>query len=76
MNNSHRFENLTWPEVNEAVEKGLIPILPVGTVEQHGPHLPIKMDLWTADSVANEAASGDPTGCWRCRSSRTASPPT
>ena len=30
VNNSHRFENLTWPEVNEAVEKGLIPILPVG----------------------------------------------
>ena len=60
MNNSHRFENLTWPEVNEAVEKGLIPILPVGTVEQHGPHLPIKMDLWTADSVANEAARRRP----------------
>ena len=60
VNNSHRFENLTWPEVNEAVEKGLIPILPVGTVEQHGPHLPIKMDLWTADSVANEAARRRP----------------
>ena len=60
LNNSHRFENLTWPEVNEAVEKGLIPILPVGTVEQHGPHLPIKMDLWTADSVANEAARRRP----------------
>ena len=31
MENSHRFENLTWPEVNDAVEKGLIPVLPVGT---------------------------------------------
>ena len=60
MENSHRFENLTWPEVNDAVEKGLIPVLPVGTVEQHGPHLPIKMDLWTADSVANEAARRRP----------------
>ena len=32
----------------------------MGTVEQHGPHLPIKMDLWTADSVANEAARRRP----------------
>ena len=46
MTDKYKYENLTWPEVNEAVEKGLIPILPVGTTEQHGPHLPIKMDSW------------------------------
>ncbi len=51
-----RYEDLTWPEVNEAVRLGRIPLLPVGTMEQHGPHLPVKMDAWTATSVANEAA--------------------
>lgn len=51
-----RFEDLTWPEVNDAVSKGMIPVLPVGTMEQHGPHLPIKMDRWTATEVVNEAA--------------------
>ncbi len=60
MKDMHRYENLTWPEINEAVEKGLIPALPVGTVEQHGPHLPVKMDLWTADSVVDEAARRRP----------------
>ena len=45
MSEKWRYENLKWPEINEAVEKGLVPVLPVGTVEQHGPHLPIKMPL-------------------------------
>ncbi|MEX0761870.1 MAG: creatininase family protein [Dehalococcoidia bacterium] len=56
----YRYEDLTWPEVNEAVEAGKIPILPVGTMEQHGPHLPIKMDRWTATAVADEAARQRP----------------
>ena len=60
MTDKYKYENLTWPEVNEAVEKGLIPILPVGTTEQHGPHLPIKMDSWTARSIAHEAAKRRP----------------
>jgi creatinine amidohydrolase len=51
-----RYEDLTWPEVNEAVSRGMIPVLPVGTMEQHGPHLPIKMDRWTATEVVNEAS--------------------
>lgn len=55
-----RYEDLTWPEVNEAVKLGRIPVLPVGTMEQHGPHLPVKMDAWTATSVANEAARRAP----------------
>jgi creatinine amidohydrolase len=55
-----RYEDLTWPEVNEAVKLGRIPVLPVGTMEQHGPHLPVKMDAWTATSVAVEAARRSP----------------
>ena len=38
-----------------AGEDGLIPVLPVGTMEQHGPHLPVKMDRWTATEVARAA---------------------
>ena len=55
-----RYEDLTWPEINEAVKLGRIPLLPVGTMEQHGPHLPVKMDAWTATSVANEAGRLSP----------------
>ena len=37
----YKFDELTWPEVNEAVAMGKIPIIPTGSVEQHGHHLPL-----------------------------------
>ena len=52
----YKFDELTWPEVNEAVEMGKIPILPTGSVEQHGHHLPLKVDHLCANAVATEAA--------------------
>ena len=56
INGKWRYEDLTWPEMNDAGEAGLIPVLPVGTMEQHGTHLPVKMDRWTATAVAKTAA--------------------
>ena len=32
----YRYEKLTWPEINDAVELGKVCILPCGAVEQHG----------------------------------------
>ena len=52
----YRFDELAWPEVEEAVKAGRIPVLPVGSVEQHGPHLPLKTDWFFCHSVAEEAA--------------------
>lgn len=52
----YRFDELTWPEVNEAVAMGKIPIIPTGSVEQHGHHLPLKVDHLCATAVAEEAA--------------------
>lgn len=52
----YKFDELTWPEVNEAVEMGKIPIIPTGSVEQHGHHLPLKVDHLCATAVATEAA--------------------
>jgi len=60
INEKWKYEDLTWPEVNEAVKMKLIPVLPVGTMEQHGPHLPIKMDKWTATEIAKEACKKNP----------------
>lgn len=56
----YRFDELTWPEVNEAVAMGKIPIIPTGSVEQHGHHLPLKVDHLCADAVATEAARRKP----------------
>ena len=52
----YRYDELTWPEVNEAIGMGKIPILPTGSVEQHGHHLPLKVDHLCATAVATEAA--------------------
>ena len=56
----YRFDELTWPEVNEAIAMGKIPILPTGSVEQHGHHLPLKVDHLCATAVATEAARRRP----------------
>ena len=52
----YKFDELTWQEVNQAVAMGKIPIIPTGSVEQHGPHLPLKVDHLCSTAVATEAA--------------------
>ncbi|MEX2526137.1 MAG: creatininase family protein [Gemmatimonadota bacterium] len=38
-------EHLTWPEVEMAITRGMVTVVvPVGSVEQHGPHLPLMVD--------------------------------
>lgn len=53
---SYRYDELTWPEINDAVAAGMIPVLPVGSVEQHGHALPLRVDWLCANSVVEEAA--------------------
>jgi len=43
-----------FPEVIEYLEKNDMILLPVGSVEQHGPHLPLKTDASEAIDVAEE----------------------
>src|SRR5256714_11179189 len=40
-----RYEKLTWPEINDAVDLGKVCIVPCGAVEQHGAHLPLDVDI-------------------------------
>jgi len=51
------FDELTWPDVNDAVGEGKIPIFSVGCVEEHGPHLPLQTDWVIAHRVAEEASA-------------------
>lgn len=48
----------SWEDVATAIEKGLIAVLPVGAVEQHGPHLPLLTDAVLATGVARRIAEG------------------
>jgi creatinine amidohydrolase len=56
----HRYELLTWPEINEAVAQKKTIVLPVGSVEQHGHHLPLDVDMKLASSVCYEAGKRAP----------------
>jgi creatinine amidohydrolase len=51
----HRYEKLTWPEINDAIEMGKVCVVPCGAVEQHGPHLPLDVDLICPTGIANGA---------------------
>ncbi|MBI81647.1 MAG: creatininase [Planctomycetaceae bacterium] len=48
----YRYEKLTWPEINEAIEMQKVCIVPCGAVEQHGEHLPLDVDLVCPTRVA------------------------
>ncbi|MFO0846093.1 MAG: creatininase family protein [Gemmataceae bacterium] len=48
----YRYEKLTWPEINDAVELGKVCVVPCGSVEQHGPHLPLDVDIVCPQGIA------------------------
>ena len=58
--NKIRYEHLTWPEINEATEAEKVILLPIGSTEQHGHHLPLDTDNLLATEVSLEAARRDP----------------
>ncbi len=49
-----RYNHLTWEEMNDAIEAQKICVLPTGSTEQHGPHLPLDTDLFLAEAVCSE----------------------
>ena len=51
----YRYEKLTWPEINDAVDLGKVCILPCGAVEQHGAHLPLDVDIVCPTEIARGA---------------------
>ncbi|MBI4321845.1 MAG: creatininase family protein [Chloroflexi bacterium] len=56
------YDHHTWPEIREIPKDDRVAMLPVGAVEQHGPHLPINTDnklVWTVCSEAARRAPED-----------------
>src|SRR5205814_2633139 len=51
----YRYEKLTWPEINDAIDLGKVCLVPCGAVEQHGPHLPLDVDLVCPGGIAKGA---------------------
>jgi creatinine amidohydrolase len=52
-----QLENLKYPEVRKYLKSKKSIIIPFGSTEQHGPHLPIGTDTIIAKSIANEVGN-------------------
>ncbi len=53
---SYRYDQLSWPEMRGAAAQERVILLPVGSTEQHGPHLPLDVDNFLCRSVCEGAA--------------------
>jgi creatinine amidohydrolase len=51
-----RFEKLRRDELEAYAGRSTIVLIPVGAIEQHGPHLPVEMDTRAATTFAVDAA--------------------
>jgi len=53
---------MSWPQAQARFKEVDVALLPVGSIEQHGPHLPLDTDAFDADFLARRvaAACSDP----------------
>ena len=57
MTAKYRYGELTWPEVREAAAQRRVAVVPIATIEDHGPHLPIDTDLRLCNAVCEAAVA-------------------
>jgi creatinine amidohydrolase/Fe(II)-dependent formamide hydrolase-like protein len=53
----YKLEELTWPQIDALDRQRTLFILPMGMIEQHGPHLPVGADTIGVTYEANRAAA-------------------
>ena len=51
------YADLTRPELNRRVDDDVLVVIPVGSTEQHGEHLPVNCDAFIAETYARRAAA-------------------
>lgn len=52
-----RLAGMAWPDIAALPPEDMVALLPVGAIEQHGPHLPIDTDLQIANAVCELASA-------------------
>jgi len=55
-NRSFVLGELTWPQAKRRFKEVDVALLPVGAIEQHGPHLPLDTDAFDAEYLARRVA--------------------
>jgi creatinine amidohydrolase len=53
---SYYFRDQSWPQMQEHLDKKSLLILPVGTTEEHGPHMPVDTDARIAEAYGESLA--------------------
>ena len=56
MAKSVMWKELTAAELRDKAQAGAVVLLPVGSMEQHGPHLPVGVDTYLSEGVCRAAA--------------------
>lgn len=54
--NNYQMQAMTWTEYRDALKSNPLLLLPVGALEQHGPHLPMATDAIFAEDMALRVA--------------------
>lgn len=54
---SIRIQELTWQDISDYLKKNDVVLVPIGSTEQHGPHLPTGCDTYAAIALAEDVAS-------------------
>jgi creatinine amidohydrolase len=47
----HIYSSMTWPEIGRVATEDRVVVIPIGTLEDHGPHLPIDTDVKIIDAI-------------------------
>lgn len=53
-------EELTWPQARAALERAKAVVIPTGSIEQHGPHMPLGTDYLVARELASRVGEISP----------------
>ena len=56
MSDEVRLERLSQPEAESRIKNGRLAVMAPGSIEQHGPHLPLGTDAFASDALAEEVA--------------------
>lgn len=57
LNHNLLIEHLRWPQIEKLQKEGFDKVVfGVGSIEQHGPHLPLVTDTWAGLAIANHVA--------------------
>ena len=57
MTKRFRYGEMTWPQIRETAAAPVVAVVPIATIEDHGPHLPVDTDLRLCNAVCEAAVA-------------------